>query len=204
MFGNPFTKITARLKFKTEKELLLYVIENHDEYSKIYLNRARIEWKEQFGYVANIPVYSYDEWLVEYLAKTSDDAEIIRAIFAIIPNVAEAKYAKELVTNPNLPSDLFEELTEFIYRYAHLMANVDYKYISRKYRKYIDEKTYKADEQRRSRRERIARKKLKSLLIAVNASKDVLNGSDIDDVVEKSITSDVHEDVLYFIGKLLP
>ena len=45
--------------------------------------------------------------------------------------------------------------------------------------------------------------KLKAFLITASATKSVLTGNSIDDVVDASITEDVDDDVLDYMNKLL-
>ena len=207
--------------FVTEKELLLYVIENEiDPYgSKTYSKHALPEWKAQYSkkkdYVNRSAVWEKDRDLILELAKTSDDKEILRAIYDnhrdgfLLMYISDRLYP-ELYLNVNLPDDLVDNYinSPFFpgeascygnYRLSRMLKVGFNSTLNTKIQKRIDG----IDSEERKKKADKTKNKLKAFLITTSAANSVLKGKSIDDVVADSITEDVDEDVLNYINKLL-
>ena len=205
-------------EFPTEKELIMYVIEHATSYSKTYDKHALGEWKAQYsrkeGYVHSYNVWERDHQLICELAKTSDDEEILRAIHDnhrtgfILAYISEIIYPK-LYLNVNLPDDLIDYyinsiffLGEDLSKESHslkLMLKVGFNStVNEKIQRRIDEIVI----MKRKKKEDKAKNELKAFLITAAATKSVMTGNSIDDVVEASINDTVDDDVLDYMTKV--
>ena len=205
--------------FATEKELILYVIKEATTTSEIYKEHSLPEWKAQYpvqyGCIHPYNVWEKDYKLICELAKTSDDEEILRAIYDncrsgfFLFYIGQMQYP-ELYLNVHLPDDLIdcyidsssflrETLSEESDR-LHDMLKVGFNStVNEKIQSRIDEIVAI----KRKKKEDKTKDKLKAFLITASATKSVLTGNAIDDVVEASITEDVDDDVLDYMNKLL-
>lgn len=205
--------------FATEKELILDVIEHATSHSKTYAKHALDEWKAQYsikhGRIHPYNVWEDDQRLICELVKTSDDEEILRAIYDthrtgfVLAFISEIIYPK-LYLNVNLPDDLIdcyinspiflrEDLSEESYRLKSMLKVGFNSTVNEKIQRRIDEiVTIK-----RKKKENKTKDKLKAFLITAAATKSVLTGKSIDDVVDASITEDVDDDVLDYMNKLI-
>ena len=204
MFKKLFTN------FKTEKELILHIIDRYSSESltKEYDEVARKEWKEKY-YENGIPhqVYKWDSWFMNHLAKTSDDEDIIRALYTIRHSSLLSDYHYlSMSVNKNLPDDIFNyclySLDEDIKQLTR-MSKVEYKINGEKRNSIINNHINGLIAMRRKKKEDKTKIKLKAFLITADATKSVLTGKSIDDVVEATITEDVDEQVLDYMNKLL-
>ena len=204
MFKKLFTN------FKTEKELILHIIDRYSSESltKEYDEVARKEWKEKY-YENGIPhqVYKWDSWFMNHLAKTSDDEDIIRALYTIRHSSLLSDYHYlSMSVNKNLPDDIFNyclySLDEDIKQLTR-MSKVEYKINGEKRNSIINNHINGLIAMRRKKKEDKTKIKLKAFLITADATKSVLTGKSIGDVVEATITEDVDEQVLDCMDKLL-
>ena len=205
--------------FATEKELILDVIKEATITSEIYKEHALDEWKAQYsikqGRIFQYNVWEDDQQLICELAKTSDDEEILRAIYDthrtgfFLLYIGQMQYPK-LYLNVNLPDDLIdcyinsaffliEDLSEKSDRLKSMLKVGFNSTVNEKIQRLIDEIVII----KRKKKEDKTKDKLKAFLITASATKSVLTGKSIDDVVEASITEDVDDDVLDYMNKLL-
>jgi hypothetical protein len=205
--------------FATEKELILYVIEHATSHSKTYAKHALDEWKAQYpvkqGYIHPYNVWENDQQLICELAKTSDDEEILRAIYDthrtgfFLLYIGQMQYPK-LYLNVNLPDDLIdcyinsaffliEDLSEKSDRLKSMLKVGFNSTVNEKIQRLIDEIVII----KRKKKEDKTKDKLKAFLITASATQSVLKGNFVDDVVDASITEDVDDDVLDYMNKLL-
>ena len=207
-----FENLLNRKTFDTEKELILYVIENSDKsYSQIYKKYAKREWKSNPEYCRDTgnPEYKYDDWLMEFLSNNSDDQEIIEALWK------KHKYGNTCWTRPifeipfvknvNLTDDLIRSVYSFYSpRNTRIreMQKVEYKNISKETKELIDNHYSSLQKKERKKKEDKTKKKLTAFLTTAAATKSVLTGNSIDDVVEQTITSDVDDAVLDYMNTL--
>ena len=206
MFNNLF------INFKTEKELILHIIEkcSSQSTSQLYDRFARKEWKEKYR-KDGIPyqVYRWDNWLMIDLAIFSDDEDIIRALHKIRhARILRSDSIRELSmsVNKNIPDDIFEYyLTHHAddIRQLKLMSNVEYKFNGEKRNRMITSVIAHLISEERKKKEDETKDKLRAFLITTDATKSVLTGKSIDDVVEETINEDVNEQVLDYMNKLL-
>ena len=204
--------------FATEKELILSVIESVTSTSTKYKEHALDEWKAQYprkkGYVYLYDVWDKDYQLICELAETSDDEEILRAIYDthrdgfLLLCIGQMQYP-ELYLNVHFPDDLIdcyinspiflrEDLSEESNRLNRMLkvgfsSNVNERIQSR-----IDEIVII----KRKRKEDKTKNKLKAYLITAAATKSVFTGNSIDDVIEASINDNVDDQVLDYMNKL--
>lgn len=206
MFDKLFTN------FKTEKELILHIIENYSNkpFSQLYDRVARKEWKEKYhDDSVDYQVYRWDNWLMRDLAIFSDDEDIIRALHTI-------RYAKilrsdsnrklSIFVNVNLPDDIFEDyliINDDDIEQLTRMSKVKYKINGEERNRLINSMITDLISLERKKKEDKTKDKLKAFLITASATKSVLTGNSIDDVVEASITEDTDERVLDYMNKLL-
>ena len=204
MFKKLFTN------FKTEKELILHIIENYSSESltKEYDKVARKEWKEKH-YENGIPyqIYRWDSWFMKHLAQTSDDEDIIRALYTIRHSrlLSDSRYLSMSV-NKNLPDDIFNYCLNWNsddIKQLTRMSKVEYKINGEKRNTMITNHINGLIAIKRKKKEDKTKIKLKAFLITAAATKSVLTGKSIDDVVEATITEDVDERVLDYMNKLL-
>ena len=206
--------------FATEKELILYVIKETSSFSKIYNEHACPHWKARYS-IKQDCLYPYNVWqndesLILELAKTSDDEEILRAIYNthrigfVLAYTAHIIYP-ELYLNINLPDDLIdcylnsdlrklmrEDFFKESVRLKNMLKVGFNSTVNEKIQRRIDEIVII----KRKEKEDKTKNKLKAFLITASATKSVLKGNSIDDVVETSITEDVDEEVLDYMNKL--
>ena len=204
--------------FATEKELILYVIKEATITSEIYKEHSLPEWKAQYskrrGHVFLYDVWREDRTIIGEWAKTSDDEEILRAIYenrrsGFLYTKDEIYCHPELYLNVHLPDDLIdcyidsssflrETLSEESDR-LHDMLKVGFNStLNEKIQSRIDEIVAI----KRKKKEDKTKDKLKAFLITAAATKSVLTGNAIDDVVDASINDTVNDDVLDYMNKL--
>jgi len=206
-----FENLLNRRTFDTEKELILYVIENCDKsYSKIYKKYAKREWKSNPKYHTGYsPEYLYDSWIMEWFSNNSDDQEIIEALWKKYKygNTCWTRPIFEIpfVKNVNLTDDLIRSVYSFYSpRNTRIreMQKVEYKNISKETKELIDNHYSSLQKKERKKKEDKTKKKLTAFLTTAAATKSVLTGNSIDDVVEQTITSDVDDAVLDYMNTL--
>jgi len=196
--------------FKTEKELILHIIDRYSSESltKEYDKVARKEWKEKH-YENGIPyqIYRWDSWFMKHLAQTSDDEDIIRALYRIRHSrlLSDSRYLSMSV-NKNLPDDIFKyclySLDDDIKQLTR-MSKVEYKINGEIRNRMITNCINKLIAIKRKKKEDKTKDKLRAFLITADATKSVLTGKSIGDVVEATITEDVDDKVLDYMNKLL-
>ena len=219
-FSNPTqSPKSTEPEFATEKELIMYVIEHATSHSKTYDKHALGEWKAQYsikqGRIHPYNVWEDDQQLICELAKTSDDEEILLAIYNthrtgfVLSYIGQAIYP-ELYLNINLPDDLIdcyinsaffllgEGLSKESYRLQEMLKVGFNSTVNEKIQRRIDEIVVI----KRKKKEDKTKDKLKAFLITASATKSVLTGNPIDDVVDASITEDVDDEVLDYMNKL--
>jgi len=206
MFNNLFNK------FKTEKELILHIIENHStkSFTQLYDRFARKEWKEEYhDNGTKYQLYRWDNWLMRDLVVFSDDEDIIRALHKIRHSrilKSDSHGALSMSVNKNIPDDIFEY---YLYwndddiKQLTRMSNVEYKINGEKRNRMINSVIGDLISKERKKKEDKTKEKLRAFLITADATKSVLTGKSIDDVVEETITEDTDEQVLYYMNKLL-
>jgi hypothetical protein len=204
--------------FATEKELILYVIREETYESKIYNEHALPEWKAQYpvqqGYVYSFDVWRNDASLILEIAETSDDEELLRAIYDthrtgfLLGFISHIIYPK-LYLNVNLPDDLIdcyinssffliEDLSEESDRLQEMLKVGFNSTVNERIQRRIEEIV----NIKRKIKEDKTKNKLKAFLITASATKSVIAGNSIDDIVDASITEDVDEQVLDYMTKL--
>ena len=204
--------------FATEKELILHVIRFATGASKIYNRHALPEWKAQYsrkeGYMFSHRVLDSDYKLICELAKTSDDEEILRAIYDTHRDgflslyIGHIRYPK-LYLNVHLPDDLIyyyinsaycliEDLSEEGKRLNRMLKVGFSSVVNEKIQRRIDEIVII----KRKKKEDKTKDKLKAYLITAAATKSVFTGNSIDDVIEASINDNVDDQVLDYMNKL--
>jgi hypothetical protein len=206
MFNNLFTN------FKTEKELILHIIENHSSksFTQLYDRFARKEWKEKYhDNDTKYQLYRWDNWLMRDLVVFSDDEDIIRALHKIRYSrilKSDSHGALSMSVNKNIPDDIFEY---YLYwndddiKQLTRMSNVEYKINGEKRNRMINSVIGDLISKERKKKEDKMKDQLRAFLITADATKSVLTGKSIDDVVEETITEDTDEQVLYYMNKLL-
>jgi len=206
MFNNLF------INFKTEKELILHIIEkcSSQSTSQLYDRFARKEWKEKYrDNGTKYQVYRWDNWLMIDLAIFSDDEDIIRALHKIRhARILRSDSIRELSmsVNKNIPDDIFEYYLTYHaddIRQLKLMSKVEYKINGEKRNRMITSVIAHLILEERKKKEDETKDKLRAFLITTDATKSVLTGKSIDDVVEETINEDVNEQVLDYMNKLL-
>ena len=218
MFNFLFTQTESpdSSPFATEKELILYVIKHAPAGSKQYSKYALLEWKEQYpkkkGYSGSYYYdWEYDQALIFELAETSDDEEILRAIYRNhrVGYLGTTIYPK-LYLNANLPdgmiecyinspSFLRENLSEERDRLQSMLKVGFDSSVNERIQGRIDEIVVI----KRKKKEDKTKNNLKAFLITASATKSVLSGNSIDDVVDASINDTVNDEVLEYMTKLL-
>lgn len=196
--------------FKTEKELILHIIDRYSsesltqEYDKV----ARKEWKEKhYENGISYQVYRWDSWLMGRLAQTSDDEDIIRALYTIRKSkiLRDSCYLPMLV-NKNISDDIFDSCLFYHsddIKQLTRMSNVEYKINGEERNRMINSVIEHLISIKRKKKEDKMKIKLKAFLITADATKSVLTGNSVDDIVEATITEDVDEQVLDYMNKLL-
>ena len=198
--------------FKTEKELILHIIEkcSSQSTSQLYDRVARKEWKKKhYDDSTKYQVYRWDNWLMRDLAIFSDDEDIIRALHTIRDAKilrSDSNRIASIFVNKNIPDDIFEYY--LIYNDDDIkqltrMSTVEYKINGDKRNRIINSMINDLISLKRKKKEDKTKNKLKAFLITAAATQSVLTGKSIDDVVDASITEDVDNDVLDYMNKLL-
>ena len=202
--------------FKTEKELILHIIENYltETTSQFYDRVARKEWKEKY-YENGTPyqIYRWDNWFMKHLAQTSDDEDIIRALHEIryssilrLGFRGSSHNSFSMSENKNLPDDIFGYYLMYhdddINKLTR-MSKVEYEINGEKKNRMINSAIDYLIAKKRKKKEDKTKDKLRAFLITTNATKSVLTGKSIDDVVEETINEDVDAQVLDYMNKLL-
>ena len=197
--------------FKTEKELILHIIEkcSSQSTSQLYDRFARKEWKEKYyDDSTKYQVYRWDNWLMRDLAIFSDDEDIIRALHAIRNAKilrSESNRKLSIFVNKNIPDDIFEYyliINDDDIKQLTRMSTVEYKINGDKRNRLINSMITDLISSERKKKEDKTKDKLKAFLITAAATKSVLTGNSIDDVVEDSINDTVDDDVLDYMTKL--
>ena len=221
MFFNLFARKTPiavvnTKTFETEKELIFYMIDKsygfdtYDCHSEIYGKYASREWRYNSKYFP-IPYStgesfrSWDSAKLEYLADYSDDADILRAIFESDKLAVRYDYLVPFIINVNLPDDIIIGLCEkYSWNESVLkqMQEVEYKHITEETKAKIAATNVELKEKIRKEKEDKTKQKLTAFLATAAATKSVLTGNSIDDVVEQTITSDIDDAVLDYMNTL--
>lgn len=205
--------------FATEKELILNVIEHATITSEIYKEHSLPEWKAQYpkrrGHVFLYDVWEEDRTIIGEWAKTSDDEEILRAIYDthrtgfVLAIIAEIIYP-ELYLNVHLPDDLIDcyiDSSSFLRETLSKESDRLHDMLKVGFNSTVNEKIQRRIDEivtiKRKKKEDKTKDKLKAFLITAAATQSVLTGNSIDDVVEASITEDVDDDVLDYMNKLI-
>jgi hypothetical protein len=144
---------------------------------------------------------------MSHLARTSDDEDIIRALYTIRRSRLLSDYHHlSMSENKNLPNDIFKYclygLDEDIKQLTR-MSKVKYKINGENKNTMITNRINKLIAIKRKKKEDKTKNNLKAFLITAAATKSVLTGKSIDDIVEATITEDVDEQVLDYMNKLL-
>lgn len=195
--------------FKTEKELILHIIDRYSSESltQEYDKFARKEWKEKYyDDSANYQVYRWDSWFMNHLAKTSDDEDIIRALYTIRKSklLSDSCYLPMSV-NKNLPDDIFDSCLIWNsndIKQLTCMSEVEYKINGEIRNTKITNHINGLIAIKRKNKEDKIKDKLRAFLITAAATKSVLTGNSVGDVVEATITEDTDEQVLDCMDKL--
>jgi len=205
MFKKLFTN------FKTEKELILHIIENYStkSTSQLYDRFARKEWKEKhYENYRRHQVYKWDSWFMRDLAIFSDDEDIIRALHEIRRSRllrSDSHRALSMSVNKNIPCDLFEYYLNWNdddIKQLTRMSKVEYKINGEKRNSIINNHINELIAIKRKKKEDKIKNKLSAFLITADATKSVLTGNSVGDVVEATITEDTDEQVLDCMDKL--
>ena len=205
-----------KIPFSTEKELILTVIDKsygfttYSDHSEIYHESAPKEWKTNSKYfdTKHSRGDSYRRWdstKLEYLADNCDDEDILRALFESGKVKDQSFMINYFIDNVNLPDDIIIKLCEK-HRWCEYtlmrMQETKYKYITEETRAKIDVAYVEYQAEIRKKKEDKTKQKLTAFLITAAATKSVLTGNSIDDVVEQTITSDIDDDVLGYMNRL--
>ncbi len=221
MFENLFnSKTPDPTPFETEKELILYMIDKsygfdtYSDHSEIYHKKASIGWKYNSQYFSleysrGKSYRSWDSAKLEYLADYCDDADILRAVFESDKIRQQRYYLAPFIRNVNLPDDVIIGLCEkyssgwnLNLKVIKRMQEVEYKYITEETKAKIAATIVELKEKMRKEKEDKTKQKLTAFLTTAAATKIVLTGNSIDDVVEQTITSDVDDAVLDYMNQL--
>jgi hypothetical protein len=203
-------------QWSTEKELILYMIDKSygfracSHHSGIYDKYAPEEWKNNSQYFdtkhsKGISFRSWDCAKLEYLADHCDDADILHALFESDKVEDESFLMRYFIDNVNLPDDIIIKLCEKHRSCSYTlekMQMVEYKYITEETKAKIDAAYVEHQAEIRKEKEEKTKQKLTAFLTTAAATKSVLTGNSIDDVVEQTITSDVDDAVLDYMNKL--
>ena len=203
-------------QWSTEKELILYMIDKsygfgaYSDNSEIYKESAPEEWRNNSKYfdIPHSKSISFRGWdciKLEYLADHCDDEDILRALFESGKVKDESFLDRRFIGNVNLPDDIIIGLcekhfwNEFILKQ---MQKVEYKHITEETKAKIAATIVERKEKIREEKEDETKKKLTAFLTTAAATKSVLTGNSIDDVVEQTITSDIDDTVLDYMNTL--
>ena len=218
IFSNQTQSPDPEPLFATEKELILSVIRCGTNSSRIYKEHALPEWKAQYpleqGYVYSFNVWDTDYSLIWKVAQTSDDEEILRAIYDIhrtgfmLSDMGRITYPK-LYLNANLPDGMIEfYINSPLFPNENLSMQMDRleEMLEVGFNSTVNEKIQSRIDEivviKRKKKEDKMKDKLKAFLITAAATKSVLTGNSIDDVVDASINDTVDDDVLEYMTKL--
>ena len=204
--------------FATEKELILYVIKEATITSEIYKEHSLPEWKEQYskrrGHVFLYDVWREDRTIIGEWAKTSDDEEILRAIYencrsGFLYMEDENTCHPKLYLNVHLPDDLIDcyiDSSSFLRETLSEESNRLHDMLKVGFNSTLNEKIQSRIDEivaiKRKKKEDKTKDKLKAFLITASATKSVLSGNSIDDVVDASINDTVNDEVLEYMTKL--
>ena len=199
-------------QWSTEKELILLAIEKYDngnKSSKFYYNNASEEWKVNSDYISSDHYKDRfdeeDKWIFLHLASECADEDILRALFN--RNEVDGMLDKGIYPfsrffwNVNIPADIIDKLYERG-NFIRKMQSVGYKYISEETKAKIDARIAEWDAEIRKKKEEETKQKLTAFLTTAAATKSVLSGNSIEDVVEQTVTSDVDDAVLQYMSQL--
>ena len=211
----------------TEKEVILYAIEKYDKdvekdivtatFPKRYHDNWHKESEYGIEYIKKPYPLSYDSGRLDrevfkQLAKNCSDEDIIRALFERDILVDGFYDGVHFVDNVNIPDDIIARLYEvgdpnshrakFREETLRKMQKTEYKYITEETKAKIDAAVAEYDAKIRKNKEEETKQKLTAFLITAAATKSVLTGNFIDNVVEQTITSDVDDAVLDYMNKL--
>ena len=203
-------------QWSTEKELILYMIDKsygfgaYSDNSEIYKESAPEEWRNNSKYfdIPHSKSISFRGWdciKLEYLADHCDDEDILRALFESGKVKDESFLDRRFIGNVNLPDDIIIKLCQKHRSCGYTlerMQETKYKYITEETRAKIDVAYVEYQAEIRKEKEDETKQKLTAFLTTAAATKSVLTGSSIDDVVEQTITSDVDDAVLNYMNKL--
>ena len=215
----PMKTKEEKIPFSTEKELILLVIDRcygghspvvGEPISEIYHKSAPEEWKRNSKYfdAAHSRGESFRSWdytKLEYLADHCDDEDILRALFESGKVKEKCSVIQYFIDNVNLPDDIIIKLCEKHRSCEYTlmrMQETEYKYITEETRAKIDAAYVEYQAKIRKEKEDETKQKLTAFLTTAAATKSVLTGNSIDDVVEQTITSDVDDVVLDYMNKL--
>jgi len=204
--------------FATEKKLILHVIEHVTIGSRMYSKHALPEWKAQYtnkqGYLSSIYVCEDDRTIIGEWAETSDDEEILRAIYRNHRAGSMLLHVQimcpKLYLNVNLPDGLIEcyinspsfiieNLSEERDRLQSMLKVGFDSSVNERIQGRIDEIVVI----KRKKKEDKIKNKLSAFLITAAATKSVLSGNSIDDVVEATINNTVDGQVLDYMDEIL-
>ena len=213
MFNKIWDQSSIPEKWSTEKGLILYMIEHYEPLrnSKIYYSNAPKQWRVNSDYIYYDCEFECenDKSILRNLALYCADEDILRALFdrnekdLVLVYESAGERHLPLLYNANLPADIIDKIYESSNREKiRKMKDMKYKYISEETKEKIDAAVAECDAQIRKEREDITKQKLAAFLTTAAATKSVLSGNSIDDVVEKTITSDVDNAVLDYMNKL--
>ena len=206
------SSVPNRKEWSTEKELILLAIEkfdNDDRSSSFYYDNALEEWKVNSDYISSDHYEdSFDKkdlWIFRHLASECADEDILRALFNRneVDKFLDNGYLpfSHFFWNVNTPADIIDKFFEQR-QFIRKMQSIGYKYISEETKAKIDALVAEWDAEKRKEKEEKTKQKLTAFLTTAAATKSVLTGSSIDDVVEQTITSDVDDTVLNYMNKL--
>ena len=211
MFNKIWDQSSIPEKWSTEKGLILYMIEHYEPLrnSKIYYSNAPKQWRVNSDYIDCDFELKYDNSILQDLAFYCADEDILRALFdrnekdLVLVYESAGERHLPLLYNANLPADIIDKIYESSNREKiRKMKDMKYKYISEETKEKIDADVAEWDAKIRKEKEDTTKQKLAAFLTTAAATKSVLSGNSIDDVVEQTITSDVDNAVLDYMNKL--
>ena len=220
----PFNKIwdqsnlpEKKQQWSTEKEVILYAIEKYDkeEHSARYFSN----WHKESEYGIKRPDRSSlsdfhfwsrrrDQEVFKQIAEYCSDEDIIRALFERDILEESLWEGVPFLDNVNIPDDIIARIYEARDSHPHrevfmrVMKKTEYKYITEETKAKIDAAVAELDAANRKWKEDKTKQKLTAFLTTAAATKSVLTGNSIDDVVEQTITSDVDDAVLDYMNQL--
>ena len=203
--------------FQTEKEVILYAIEKYDEADPS--SRYFSNWYKESEYGIKRPDRSSlsdfhfwsrrrDQEVFKQIAEYCSDEDIIRALFERDILEESLWEGVPFLDNVNIPDDIIARIYEARDSHPHrevfmrVMKKTEYKYITEETKAKIDAAVAELDAAIRKEKEDKTKQKLTAFLTTAAATKSVLTGNSIEDVVEQTITSDVDDAVLDYMNKL--